>query len=1203
MGCKTKNNTKKFLIEKGYIDKDSNILNSVEFEKVAELLNKQVNTKYNLKDAAERKLLSTGVKTLKGGITKKHVVFNDRMFSVLDTIVEDVDKELAGKIKKRLVTLLDFDLADVINDSNTDIFRGNELTMDELLIDNSTLESRIHNTVKKLTVSLEMSINSLTREVEKSNSKEETHRAATFEKQIESLESIQEKLNSVELIQKILAVETFTNYMSKNMEVIKKALNRIDTLDSEHLFNAVKIYDKVVNSYTIIEDVQDLIATIETENYTEYISEEQLLSMKTSAEQASGKFYSTRKQVKKLTEKYMIDKLSHVKYFKEVQTKHYNRLAKEFDTSKLPGDKAQWIIKTMANRDKDRIQADVAEAVVKLINNPAWDIYAADVHMSSGLNVSSTLVQIVHQLLTEVDEKRNKERVAKDLEFDRLFRKLKEEKGTNNPLLLYENIVDQDSNNKIHLKGEFKASFLTDVHHKIMNIKKKTNVETDALWEQMAELEEDGIAYNKLRIKRQEIIKKSQDKIDVIIKDNTKKLPNGEVTIKKKWKNDFSNLSKTEKEVLDFLIETTDEIHKMTYAGEATANIKYASRSIPDLKDNLRFYELPKITQSDTERFWRGDLKGMVEDKVKELKGLRPDDFGYAERLTDISGRKLRALKVWYRDPAGSFNNDDQSMDLFGIMRMDYISGMSHQIRGEAEQDINFLLDIAKNKEYYNKSGTIPIVSKLFKKYDIISGESSNTVKMLNNMVEAKFYETLHKGNAAIGKADANKVIKFINSTSAFLTLSLNAASGTANVLNANAQLFIESFWKGRFITAGSLKQANLIYSTTLGDSMQDLVRPYARSFPNQLQEYFNTKGLFELAGSDFLRTDMTKVGLHLDSLRVFQESGEHYIQSVTVMGVLGTIKVMDENHNFINKEGNIVESEKEAASVLDMMKVNEIDGLIGMDPKVVYTTHSALTKWDEGGKEALDSLTAKKLYDVMGNYRPSDQPDITRVWYGKLVMLYRKFLVPMGQARLRGFESSFTRKENLKDYERTYSYALQEYEEGYYSTFIRYIMTSVKDKKMYLLAKEPVWDNLTDYEKHNIKKTFIEMAMTSAMIPLSIMLVQALQGEDDDNEWVFFLLYQLRRLDTELSQYKNVSESFKMMRSPIPSARLVETVLSIMSDTFQFWKWGDTYQNGHNKDKNKLATKILKQIPVAKEFNRTYKDLFEYQNSYFGFK
>ena len=1185
MSCSSLENTKSFLIDKKIIDKRLNIKKKKDFDVLNELLTELAWIKYKVQGPSN--LMSKTV-------DNKQVIFNESLFDALDIGTAEFRPELLATIESLTNKIESKNLRKkVMTSDKTNIFNKPELEEEELLIDDSTLEKSLVNTVQKLTISLDSSIKSLRVQINRAND-EETYKEQYLQEQVQTLEAIKKELGAVEISQKLLAVSAFSNILISNINSIEQGLDKIDKNDHKYFRNAINRYEKIVSAYSIIDDVQDIIASLETEDYQDYISDARLAELKKNTDTAVGKFNGTRKKVEKLTKQFMIDKLNNIKYFKEVETKHYNRLAKEYKESGITEDKEQWIIKTMANRDEERIAEDVREAVNILIKNKAWDIYAADVSVSSAINVSAPMIQVMNQLLTEIDEVRNKERAQKDLKFEELYNKLREEKGTNKIERLFENIKQVDSNGKAHIIGEYNSKFMSDVYQKIVEIRRQYDRDATRLSIKINEAAPNSVervnlesTYTKLGIDKNAKIKKLEA-------ENTVKLPNGKLGIHSKWLNNLDHLSKTEREVRDFFIELQEDIRKMTYPTEAENNIKYAY--------GAKFYELPKITKSDTERFFEGDFKGILDDKKREAFSLRPDDFGYVERVTDLSGRRLRSLQLWYRDPSNSFKNEDQSLDLFGIMRMDFINASAHQIRGQFESEVNFLLDIARSKEYYNKEGTLPIVSKLFKKYDLISGENSNTVKMLNNMVESKFYDILNKGNVRIGSVDANKAVTFINNASAFLTLSLNLASGTANVLNANAQLFIESFWKGRFITASSLKKANQIYADTLPESFRDLTRPLNRSFTNQVQEMFNTKGLFELAKSDFLRTDLVKMGLNVESLRVFQESGEHYIQSVTVMAVLDTLKVMDSDHNFINKEGKIVKTKKAAASILDMMEVDKDSGLITMSPLVEYTTHSKLVKWNEGGKENVDMLLAKQLYNIIGNYRASDQPDITRVWYGKLIMLYRKFLIPMGQARLRGIESSFTRKEDLKDHEKRYSYALQEYEEGYYTTFIRYLMTSVKDKKMYLISKNSVWNELSDYEKHNIKKSMVEFVMTMAILPLTVQLLASLEGGDDD-EYIFFVLYQLRRMETELSQYKSPSESFKMMRSPIPSMRLLETTLSIMSDTLSPWKWGDEYKNGHNKDKNKFTTKIKKQIPLVKEFQRTYKDLFEYQNSYFGFK
>jgi hypothetical protein len=342
----------------------------------------------------------------------------------------------------------------------------------------------------------------------------------------------------------------------------------------------------------------------------------------------------------------------------------------------------------------------------------------------------------------------------------------------------------------------------------------------------------------------------------------------------------------------------------------------------------------------------------------------------------------------------------------------------------------------------------------------------------------------------------------------------------------------------------------------------------------------------------------MIKAGFNSQSLQVFQSSGEHWIQSVTVMAVLDGIKALNADGKYINKEGKVV-TEKNSVSLLDMLEVDKVNGKIKMNDNVVYTTHSRLTKWNEGGKSNVDMLIRKKLYDTLGNYTELDQPEVMRHWGGKLMMLYRKYLIPMGQARFRGWETSFKDKDELTEDEKRFSYALQENEEGNYISLIRYVTTALKDHKYYLLSK-PHWDRLTDYEKHNIKRATTEIALTMVILPLVLSLVKGLADGEDD-EYLFFLAYQIRRLDTELSQYRSPAETFKMMRSPVPSARLIQSSISIFESAFTPWNWGEVYESGPNKGENKNIMRIKKQIPVVKEFQRTYEGLLKYQESTWG--
>ena len=948
------------------------------------------------------------------------------------------------------------------------------------------------------------------------------------------------------------------------------------------------MHDNYLKAFSVVDKLETLISELRQTEDQKFISDSELNKLEKDIIKAKGEYSFLEKRLFDLKKKSTKFLLNDIKYFPKIETKHRNRLNKEYRQSKIVENKTEWINDKMQNRDSALIQLDLDLELENLINNPAFDIYSSDVTFSSAINVSSDMIQIMNQLLTELDNERIKSERLKDQEFKSLFDKLKNEKGTNDINKLYENIIDYDSNGKAYIKGEYKASFYSNVDLKIKNINKEYR---DKIVEKKVQLKlarPGSQSYININKEIKKLNKEKRSIINKIREDNLKIDAKGQtIGIKDKWLNK-SKLSKTEEEVRDFFKNVIDESHKNTYGQDSLRTFSYGTM----------FYELPKVTKSDIERIWAGKTSGIVKDTWKDITQVRPDDVGYTTRNIDLNNEQIKKLRIHYRDRNNSFSNKDQSLDLFTIMRLEYKNANMYKIRSEAELDLNFLVDIAKDKQYYQKEGTQKILNLGTKKLNIAQGKDTNTYKMMNNILESRFYDIMNKNGSKLGKADMNKVVGFINKSSAFLALSLNIASGTANVLNANAQMFLESFIKGDTIKASSIKKANAIYGKDLPNVLRDVTNPINESYTNQINEMFNSRGLFNLSNSSFLQSDLAKKGLTTESLQVFQESGEHWIQSIITMSVLDGIKVMNDNNKFINKDGKVT-TEAKAASLLDMLQTDPETGIVQVSDKVVYTTHSNLSKWNEGGKEKVDALVRKKTYDSIGNYTETDQPDVMRHWLGKLLMLFRRYLVPMGQSRLRGIEYSAKRKEQLTEDEKRYSYALQEYEEGTYTTLVRYIVTAFKNKQFGILST-PNWDKLTDYEKHNIKRSVVEVVLTAGLLPLiSQFLAAAADGDDD--EYLFFLAYQIRRMETELSSYRNLTESFKMMRSPIPSARLLETSKDLILQTLQPWSWDEVYKSGINKGESKYKVKILKQIPVIKEFQRTYEDLYEFQKSNVG--
>lgn len=986
-----------------------------------------------------------------------------------------------------------------------------------------------------------------------------------------NLKALQDDINSYQDVERIRAVVTFVEKMHGNMDYVKKKLDNVDPDNPKEYFYAIKNYEAYLNAYGVIEILESNLAYIRNKADQNIISAKDLDKIEKKVVSAKAEYGYLKKRVYQMMVTYVKHTLNDIQFHSRVEHKHKERLRKEHNLNKVAEDFDSWYPKIMRGRDKEMVAEDLKDAINSLVEDPSFDMSAGNTWMNSAINSSSTMVQIFNQLFTKLKNKRLPIETEADREIKGVWEEVTKAKGTNAINELYKNILEYSKDGAPYLKGEYSAGLL-EIRTQIKDLATKRVV---ALREGInsAEFKEADAAYEKL-------VNANFDKVE------------GALTPKSKWKNNLDSLSEVDRKMLKLFTDLTDNARSNTY-GKNSLITKFNGAS---------FYSLPKVTKSQAERMWTGKLKGTGKDLWKDLTTVRADDIGFTEVNTDGAGNEIKEVPIHYR---GKLDPDQQSLDLFSIYRLEFKNGVNFKIRNEMELELGMMVEISKNTKYYKTQGTRRRVDRKTGLLDTKEGYDSETYKMMQNMLETKLYDMLHKTGNKINKIDLNKAVGFINGVTSFLGMTLNIASGTANIVNANAQMFLEGFIKGHFITADGIKKANQIYGRHLKDTLKDNTRPIADSFVSQLNEYFHVEGLLNLSDANFLQSDLMKAGLSTKALQVFQSTGEHWIQSVVTMSVLQGVKVMDKNNNFIDKDGNVVATKKEAASVLDMMERNERGAMVVSD-KVVYTTHSAMSEWQNGGKEKVDMLIRKKLFDSLGNYTKDAQPEIQRHWWGKLSMMYRKYLIPMGVARFRGIEYSDIDREELDEGQDRYSYALQEKEEGTYTSLVRYIISAFKSKQYNLLSTSN-WSELSDYHKHNVKRATVELTVSFAIIPMVLMAMQAMA--DDDDDLLYFTMYQLRRLDTELSQYINPSEMFKIIRSPIPSVRTVETALSAVGSVFSFnmddgeFNYGllETYDQGRFKGQNKALINIGKNTPGIKEFIRKYADLYDFQNSNWG--
>lgn len=1059
----------------------------------------------------------------------------------------------------------------------------------EMWTDLSTLDDKLNYTIKLAKLSLKENINNYTT---LSNTQYNDKLKDYFKKKAKALKDVEKDIDDIIDTSKIGAVKVFANELEKSLSYVEGILNNLDWSDKDAVLKTKRIYDKYLSTLSIIEDIEQLITDIKTDSSQKIISKEELKELEDSIFAASSKYPRLEKQMINLDKAYARIVLNDIKFFPKIITEHRQRLEKEYKNAKLIEDKEAWISDKLLNRDAPLIQQDLDREVNKFIENPLIDISSVDNWMSTSTNMHNQMIDILDTYLQKLNNDRLETERLKDIEFKRLFDELVTEKGTNNIKKLYENILEF-VDDKPFLKSEVKAEVYEKFFKEIKALREERRGILRNLYVELKSFEDSGntVKAEEKTKEIQNLRKEYGTKIEAIENKFAVKNKEGRIIdFKAKYKNDLSRLSETEKKVLDLFKSTSNEGARWSNGNDNL--VKYAYKQ--------KFYELPKLTRSNAEIVYSGKILDVAKEKWKDFRKDRPDDIEFISKEYDLKGRPITRLRLHYRDKAGDFNHKEQSLDLFNLYRTDFKNINLYKERIKIQPEINMLMSLSKNKDYYTKQGSVFVKNFRSNGIQLQQGELSNTHKVMNNLVESKFYDILAASNTKLAGVDMNRAVAILNGSSATLALTFNLASATANVLNGSAQLFLESFLKGKTISAKSIAKAEGIYLGDMTSIMKDKVEALNTSKTNQLLESFNIFGHRDFSKSNFLNSSLIKKGFFGNTGQILQDGGEHWIQSIITMSVLDGIKVMNNKGEFINEDGKVVKSD-EAASLLDMFVQDPNTGLYSISDKVGYTTHSRTSLWKEGGKEFIDALLYKKIYDTVGAYRTSDQPEIMRHWYGKLVMLYRRFFVPMAQARWTGLSSALVHKDDLEDHQKNYSKALQEYEEGTYVTLIRFLKSQLFTTKANLLTMDN-WNNLSDYEKHNIKRSVTEIVLTSVILPLLTALVQGL-ADDEDEEYLWFLTYQIRRLDTELSTFYNYRETFKMMRSPIPSARLVETSIGTLEKLLP-WSWdelGETYKTGPRKGENKFKVRIQKQIPIAKDLIRSYQDLYEFQDSNWG--
>jgi hypothetical protein len=225
---------------------------------------------------------------------------------------------------------------------------------------------------------------------------------------------------------------------------------------------------------------------------------------------------------------------------------------------------------------------------------------------------------------------------------------------------------------------------------------------------------------------------------------------------------------------------------------------------------------------------------------------------------------------------------------------------------------------------------------------------------------------------------------------------------------------------------------------------------------------------------------------------------------------------------------------------------------------------------------------------DLHGNYNTFDKTEIQRHVFGRLIMMYRKYLIPMARRRW----GKLYRNEEIGVIR-----------QGYYMTFFKYLFGDIsKIKTMFFnsFSSTKTDTGLQSFEEANIRRAVMEMGIYAV---LGLLIAMLAIGDEEDEEEVsnyrWLALYELQRLRKELGSLMPtltiVGDNWKLLKSPSAFNHTVDKLIGIgkqMGDPFGVYeKRTGIFEKGDSKMKAKFL-KLFGNIGNATNAEEAYKNL-----------
>jgi len=935
---------------------------------------------------------------------------------------------------------------------------------------------------------------------------------------------------------------------------IKSALAKMRTSDEDIDAKRLKDIGTFIGAFDLIEEVE-LLLNDEIEKYERTGDTEtvKLLLKKRNLDKAIVNLKNINTTYKALEIRAlkqviapMSNRVKHsyeVQYERDFYASHGGyKNAKSSLGKSLKGAKEEYINDKLAE-NAEKIQSEEDKYVDRILEVAPKDIGQATSWVVDPKNIDDALIQSTIEVLDKADHKSRMDFLNERDEARDIWDELMEAKGTSDQKKLYKDIIEViDGKETNYMVGKYKSTYKDReaAQYKEWNQREEAG--------EMITAKEKIIFYQKLKT---EELNPQWNKIQ---------------------KMDDSNPTKKA------YLYLTDQSRRK----DAITPGRYSlGMNIKNLKPEEITYKLPAIEKTGLERIkeqglWTAGAEGFKDAFVKDSEDtefgeqpLEEIDPNLKVVIADEKGKENQKVPIHYR---GNLKKaSQQSYDLIGISLMDYNNVANYKAKSDVAHIVELLNDRAASREVVKKQAGKWVVQMLNgEDYEPIrsKGINSNVYKTLNSIVQDRLYGISSIDHGDVLGVNINKSANTVMGWTGHTMLIANYVSGGVNLLQGKFQNFLESTGSKHF-SGTNLRKAEALIMKDSAAILGDIKREVPQSKTNLLVEKFNAFGDFSGIVDRYSNDSKLKRSLSMSTGHAINHMGEHYIQSSLMYAILDNIKVDD------GKGGKMALHE---AYELKGKKLELKEGVTFSEDEVFQVERKI--------KEVI-----KQLH---GNYDNTNKAMAQRYVTGKFAFMLRKWMVVGVQRRWRGIAGAGKSKEHRTADDIAFNSVLEEDAEGYYTTGIKFIRDISGDlKKMQFAMVSGEWNNLTDKERANIRKTVVEMGTMVLAATLSGVLAGlAEDADDDDKEFYYTMAYLSRRFYSELRFYSSAEEPYKILTTPAASLSMVEKTGKFID---QMFNPSEVYQKGANKGELKLVRKGKKLLPVFNQLDRNLQDAYKW--------